>query len=205
MNICCLDMEGVLTPEIWIEFSKKTRTKELSLTTRDLPDYDELMRRRLKILRGKGLKLKDIQRVIAGLRPLAGAKKFLDHLRAKRQVIILSDTYYEFAMPLMEKLGRPSLLCNSLSIDKDGFIADYHLRQKNGKEGAVRALKSIGFEVKAAGDSYNDITMLKAADEGILFNPPAAIAKEFPQFKVTRNYQQLLEVLLDPSASLGMT
>ena len=196
MRICCLDLEGVLVPEIWIEVSEKTKIKELRLTTRDIPDYDVLMKRRLKILRAHGIKLKDIQKVISTIQPLPGAKAFLDELRSKNQVIILSDTYYEFAMPLMKKLGAPSLFCNRLEKDKAGFISNYRLRQKNGKEKAVRGLKKIGFRVHAAGDSYNDITMLKAADKGVLFNPPANIVKEFPKIKVTRNYKELLKALL---------
>ncbi len=192
MVICCLDLEGVLVPEIWIQVSKKTGIRDLRFTTRDIPDYDVLMKRRLKILREHGLKLKDIQKVIRGIRPLPGAKTFLGKLRARHQVVILSDTYEEFAKPLMEKLGYPTLLCNSLKTDKKGFIASYHLRQKNGKEKAAKAFKKIGYTVHAAGDSYNDITMLQAADRGILFNPPPNIVKEFPKFKVTRNYKELL-------------
>lgn len=195
MVLCCLDLEGVLVPEIWIEVSKKTGIKDLRFTTRDIPDYDVLMRRRLKILREHKLKLKDIQNVIRGIQPLPGARAFLDKLRAQHQVIILSDTYEEFARPLMEKLGFPAIFCNCLGTDRKGFIASYHLRQKNGKEKAVAALKKIGFLVRAAGDSYNDITMLKAAHRGILFNPPAKIAKEYPRFKVTRSYGQLFKSL----------
>ena len=194
--IICLDLEGVLVPEIWIKVSEKTKIKELRLTTRDIPDYDALMKRRLKILREHRIKLSLIQKVISTIEPLPGAKAFLDKLRAQRQVIILSDTYYEFAMPLMKKLGRPSLFCNWLSTDKQGFISNYHLRQSNGKEKAVKALQSIGFKVCAAGDSYNDITMLKAADKGVLFNPPGNIVKKFPKFKVTRNYGALFKELI---------
>lgn len=196
MPICCLDLEGVLVPEIWIKVSEKTKIKELRFTTRDIPDYDALMKQRLKILRQHGIKMRDIQKVISTIQPLPGAKAFLDELRSTRQVMILSDTYYEFAMPLMKKLGYPSLFCNWLEADNAGFIFNYCLRQKNGKEKAVRGLKSIGFKVYAAGDSYNDITMLKAADKGILFNPPANIVKEFPQFKITKNYKELLKALL---------
>lgn len=193
--ICCLDMEGVLVPEIWIEVARKTGIKELSLTTRDIPDYDVLMKRRLKILRENKIKLKDIQKVISAMKPLPGAKAFLGKLRAVRQVLILSDTYYEFAMPLMAKLGLPTLWCNDLSVDQKGYIADYHLRQKNGKEKAVLALKQIGFTVTAAGDSYNDLTMLKAAHKGVLFNPPAQIAKNHGHFPITKNYSQLFKAL----------
>ncbi len=191
----CLDMEGVLVPEIWINVAKKTKIKELRLTTRDIPNYDILMKRRLKILRAEGIKLKDIQKVIGAMGPLPGAKQFLDKLRTREQVLILSDTFYEFAMPLMKKLGYPTLFCNWLSVNSKGFISGYRLRQKNGKEKAVRALKSAGFKVFAAGDSYNDITMLKAADRGILFNPPANIKKEFPKFHVAKNYNDLFRLL----------
>ena len=193
--IICLDMEGVLVPEIWIQVARKTKIKELKLTTRDVPDYDVLMKRRLKILKEAGIKLADIQKVIASMKPLPGARKFLDVLRSKRQTIILSDTFYEFAMPLMQKLGHPTLFCNWLETDRAGFIRDYRLRQKDGKTQAVRALRSLGFKVAAAGDSYNDLGMLKAADRGVLFNPPPKIVKEFSQFKVTTNYTALLKAL----------
>lgn len=191
--LCCLDLEGVLVPEIWIQVAEKTKIKELRLTTRDEPDYDKLMKYRLNILRKQGIKLKDIQNVIQKIKPLTGAKEFLNQLRSRYQVIILSDTFYEFAHPLMKQLGFPTLFCNALSTDKQGFIANYHLRQSNGKEKAVLALKSLGFNVRAAGDSYNDITMLKAADLGILFCPPARIVQEYPEFAVAKNYKQLLK------------
>ena len=195
MTICCLDLEGVLVPEIWIEVSKKTKIPGLRLTTRDIPDYDVLMKRRLKILREHRITLKDIQEVIQKIRPLPGAKAFLDELRSRHQAVILSDTFEEFAKPLMRQLGMPSIFCNFLETDKKGFISNYRLRQKNGKEKAVKALRGIGFEVRAAGDSYNDITMLKAADLGILFNPPANITKEFPRLAITRSYSALLSRL----------
>ncbi len=197
MHICCLDLEGVLVPEIWINVAKKTGIKELRLTTRDISDYDVLMRQRLRIIRHENIKLKDIQKVISRLQPLPGAKAFLDELRRTRQVIILSDTFYEFAMPLMEKLGRPTLFCNTLEIDRAGYISDYVLRQDNGKQKAVQALKQLGASVRAAGDSYNDISMLKAADRGILFNAPKNIIKEYPQFKLASNYKALLKALRD--------
>jgi len=193
--ICCLDLEGVLVPEIWIQVARKTKIKALERTTRDEPDYDKLMRYRLEILKANGIKLKDIQHVISKIQPLPGAKEFLKRLQAKHQVIILSDTYYEFAGALLTKLGFPTLFCNWLSVDKRGFISDYHLRQKSGKEKAVRGLKKLGFEIYAAGDSYNDIAMLKVADKGILFNPPEKIIKQFPEFRVTRNYTELLKAL----------
>ncbi len=194
--IVCLDMEGVLVPEIWIQVARKTKIKELKLTTRDIPDYDVLMKRRLKILKDADIKLTDVQKIIASMKPFPGARKFLDTLRAQRQVIVLSDTFYEFAMPLMRKLGFPALFCNWLETDRAGFIKNYRLRQKDGKTQAVRALKSIGFKVAAAGDSYNDIGMLKAADRGVLFNPPSKIVKEFPQFKITCDYRSLSKALL---------
>ncbi len=197
MLVCCLDLEGVLVPEIWIEVAKRTKIRDLRFTTRDIPDYDALMSRRLKILREHRIKLKDIQRVISGIRPLPGAKSFLDKLRTRAQVLILSDTYYEFAMPLIHQLGFPSLWCNGLTVDRAGYIRRYHLRQKNGKEKAVRALKSIGFRVKAVGDSYNDLTMLKAAHQGILFNPPPPIARGRHAFKIAKNYDKLLSLLAD--------
>jgi len=194
--ICCLDLEGVLIPEIWINVAKKTGIKALEITTRDEPDYDKLMRYRLAILEREGIKLRDIQAVIKRMKPLPGAKAFLKKLRSHFQVIILSDTYYEFAGPMMQKLGSPTLFCNWLSTDKKGFIANYHLRQKNGKKEAVSAIKSLGFNVVAAGDSYNDIAMLKTADRGILFRPPPKIVRQFPRFKVTRTYPQLLGAFL---------
>ncbi len=195
MDICCLDLEGVLVPEIWIEVAKKTKIKELKITTREEPDYDKLMKRRIRILRENKILLADVQRVIAGMKPLPGAAAFLDKLREKFQVIILSDTYYEFAMPLMKKLGYPTLFCNSLEAGRDGYFSGYTLRQVNGKEKAVRALKSAGFRVVASGDSYNDLTMLKSADRGVFFNPPSSIAKDHPHFKVARNYAALLKAL----------
>ncbi len=190
--ICCLDLEGVLIPEIWINVAKKTGVKALEITTRDEPDYDKLMRFRLGILKKEGIKLRDIQNVINSMNPLPGAKSFLRQLQEKYQVIILSDTYYEFAGPMMKKLGYPTLFCNWLAVDKKGFIASYHLRQKNGKKQAVKGLKGLGFKVVAAGDSYNDIAMLQAADRGILFRPPAKITEEFPRFPVTQSYPELL-------------
>lgn len=194
--ICCLDLEGVLIPEIWIHVAQRTKIKALEITTRDEPDYDKLMRMRLEILKKEGIRLRDIQDAIERMDPLPGAKKFLKQLHERYQVIILSDTYYEFAGPMMKKLDFPTLFCNSLETDVAGFIAQYHLRQKNGKEQAVRGLKGLGFEVVAAGDSYNDITMLQAADRGILFRPPLKIVGEYPQFPVTHAYSELLAAFL---------
>ena len=200
--LACLDLEGVLIPEIWIAVAEKTGIKKLRLTTRDIPDYDELMRGRLKILDEHNLKLADIQEVIGTLSPLEGAKEFLDWLKSEFQVIILSDTFYQFAGPLMEKLEHPTLFCNELIVNNDGCIADYRLRQPDGKTKAVTALKGLNFQVIAAGDSYNDTGMLKVADAGILFRPPDNVIKEFPQFPVTRTYDEFKEKLADLRTSL---
>ena len=189
--IACLDLEGVLVPEIWINVAERTGIAELRRTTRDEPDYDKLMRRRLEILDQHGLKLADIQSVIAGMGPLEGAPAFLDWLRARFQVIILSDTFDEFARPLMAKLGYPTLFCNSLVVDAEGRVRDYRIRIRDGKRKAVMALKLLNFDVVAAGDSYNDISMLSEADHGILFRPPEKIVGEFPQFRVAHSYDEL--------------
>ena len=194
----CLDLEGILLPEIWIQVARRFDVAALRRTTRDEPDYDKLMRYRLGILRKEGIRLKEIQRVIGRMRPLPGATAFLNRLRAEGPVIILSDTYYEFAGPLMKKLGHPALLCNGLEADRRGFIRAYRIRQKQGKREAVRAIRSLGFHVRAVGDSYNDLGMLKAADRGALFNPPDSIRKRHPEFPVARNYAQLLKALLSP-------
>ncbi len=191
MQVVCLDLEGVLVPEIWIEFSKRTGISEFSRTTRDEPDYDTLMRFRLGLLRTHGLKLADIQETIAGMSPLPGARDFLEELRAQYQVIILSDTFYEFADPLMRQLGRPTLFCHRLDIDADGFVAGYLLRQPDQKRQAVNALRSLNFQVIAAGDSFNDTGMLAAADAGFFIHPPESIAAQFPQFPVNRNFTEL--------------
>lgn len=191
MIIAALDLEGVLVPEIWINVSKKTGIEELKLTTRDIPDYDVLMKRRLKILAEHKLKLPDIQAVIATLTPLEGAKEFLDWLRTEFQVIILSDTFQEFAKPLMRQLGWPTLFCHSLEVAVDGSITNYRLRMKDQKKAAVESFRKMNFNVVAAGDSYNDTTMLKAANQGFLFRPPDNVKKEFPQFPVALDYAQL--------------
>jgi phosphoserine/homoserine phosphotransferase len=200
--MACLDLEGVLVPEIWIAFAEKTGIKELRLTTRDIPDYDQLMKGRLKILDERNLKLSDIQDVIRTIQPLDGAKEFIDWLRAEFQVVILSDTFYEFAGPLMAQLGYPTLFCNFLEIATSGKIVNYHLRQKDGKTKAVQAFKSLNLRAIAAGDSYNDTGMLKAADAGIFFQPPENIVKEFPQFPVTRTYEELRRAFLQARASI---
>jgi len=194
--IACLDLEGVLVPEIWIAFAEKTGIEKLRLTTRDIPDYDVLMRGRLKILEENKLGLPDIEEVIGGIAPLPGAKDFLDWLKTEFQVIILSDTFYQFAGPLMRQLGHPTLFCHRLVVDESGRIADYKLRQADGKTQAVRALKGLNFKTVAAGDSYNDTGMLKEADRGILFRPPDNVIREFPQFPVTRDYEEFKAALL---------
>jgi len=197
--IACLDLEGVLTPEIWINVSERTGIAALRRTTRDEPDYDKLMRYRIGILEEHNLGLPDIQDVIGGMKPLDGAGEFLDWLRSRFQVIILSDTFEEFASPLMAQLGNPALFCNSLVIDERKHIVGHHIRIRDGKRKAVMALKLLNFNVIAAGDSYNDTTMLDEADHGILFRPPDNVAREFPQFPVARTYDELREAFLRAS------
>ncbi|MCC6273130.1 MAG: bifunctional phosphoserine phosphatase/homoserine phosphotransferase ThrH [Deltaproteobacteria bacterium] len=189
--IACLDLEGVLVPEIWINVAEKTGIAELRLTTRDIPDYDVLMKRRLQILEQHHLKLQDIQDVIATMQPLEGAKEFLHWLQSEFQVIILSDTFYQFAAPLMKQLHFPTLFCHYLKVDKAGKIVDYQLRLKDQKRESVKKLRDLNFKIAAAGDSYNDIGMLEEADVGILFCPPEKIVKEYPQFQVTKDYGEL--------------
>jgi phosphoserine/homoserine phosphotransferase len=196
VDIACLDLEGVLFGEIWINFSQQTGIEKLKLTTRDIPDYDALMRQRLQILKENKLGLPDIQAVIDKMEPLDGALDFIDWLRQRFQVVILSDTFYEFAAPLMKKLGYPTLLCHRLEIDQNGFVTDYKLRLPDQKRRAVEAFKNLKFRVIAAGDSYNDTTMLKEAHAGILYCPPANVIEEFPQFPVTWNYNELREAFL---------
>jgi len=189
--IACLDLEGVLVPEIWINVAKATGIDALKRTTRDEPDYDKLMGDRLRILDQHGLKLRDIQAVIAKMGPLDGARDFLNWLRERAQVIILSDTFYQFAAPLMAQLDHPCLFCNSLVVDDQNRVTGYQLRIRDGKRKAVMALKLLNFSVVAAGDSYNDTTMLAEADAGILFCPPDNVIRDFPQFPVTRTYDEL--------------
>jgi phosphoserine/homoserine phosphotransferase len=191
VQIVCLDLEGVLVPEIWIEFAQRTGIPELKRTTRDEPDYDKLMKFRLDLLREHKLGLPDIQKVIGEMGPMAGARAFLDNLRNTYQVIILSDTFYEFAKPLMQQLGLPTLFCHSLEADAGGMLVNYHLRMPNQKQEAVKRFKELNFKVVAAGDSYNDTAMLGEAHGGILFHPPENVIREFPQFPVTRNYGEL--------------
>lgn len=198
-TIVTLDLEGVFTPEIWIAVAETTGIPALRRTTRDEPDYDKLMRFRIAILEEQGITLTDIQEIIAGMGLLPGARDFLDWLRTRTQVIILSDTFYEFAAPLMAQLDHPTLLCNMLEVNERDMITGYQLRIDDGKREAVRALKALNFRVIASGDSYNDMTMLEEADHGILFRPPPNVIADYPQFPVTTEYEKLkhqLETLL---------
>ncbi len=192
MNVVCLDLEGVLVPEIWIEFAKKTGIEELKLTTRDISDYDVLMKKRIAILKENGLKLKDIQNVIAGMRPLEGAAEFAAAVRNETQLIILSDTFTQFAAPLMKQLNFPTIFCNELITDENGTVTDYRLRIKAGKRRSVQALQSVNFSVLAAGDSYNDLSMIQTADAGAFFRPPQSIAAENPRIPVFTEYKEFL-------------
>jgi phosphoserine/homoserine phosphotransferase len=203
MIVACLDLEGVLVPEIWINVAERTGIAELRRTTRDEPDYDKLMRGRLEILDRHGLRLPDIQRVIGEMSPLEGAAEFLDELRSEHPLIILSDTFYQFSAPLMRALGHPTLFANDLEIDGAGRIVGYRLRQRDGKRKAVAALHSLSFQAIAAGDSYNDTTMLAEADAGILFRPPDNVIREFPQFPVTRTYDELRDAFRAALSSLA--
>ena len=191
MIVACLDLEGVLVPEIWINVAERTGIDDLRRTTRDEPDYDVLMKDRLEILARHGLGLPDLQEVIGGMAPLEGAPAFLDWLRERLQVIILSDTFYEFAAPLMRQLGHPTLFCHGLVVDDAGRVVDYRIRLQDQKRRAVRAFHGLNLKVIAAGDSYNDTSMLGEADAGILFRPPDNVIAEFPQFPVTRDYDEL--------------
>ena len=195
MHIVCSDLEGVFVPEIWINVAEKTGIEELRLTTRDISDYDVLMKRRLAILDENGLKIDDIKAAIATMNPLEGAMEFLNWLRSRTQIIVVSDTFEQFARPLMEKLGWPTLFCHTLSIAPDGFITDYVLRQKDAKREAVISLKNLNYRTIGMGDSYNDITMLKEADNGILFNPPDNVKNEYPEFPVTFSYEDLKSII----------
>lgn len=190
MEIICLDLEGVLVPEIWIAFSEKTGIPELRITTREEPDYDKLMKYRMNILREHNLTLKDIQDVIATIRPLEGAREFLDKVREITQVVILSDTFTEFAKPLMRQLGWPTILCNSLIVDEKGMLTGMRLRQQDGKRKAIDGFRSMNFRTFAAGDSYNDLTMIRKADKGCLFRAPANILKEEPDLKLCTTYDE---------------
>ena len=193
MNIVCLDMEGVLVPEIWIAFAEESGIPELKRTTRDEPDYDKLMKYRLGILKERGLGLKEIQAVISKIDPLPGAKEFLDELRSVAQVLILSDTFEQFAAPLLKKLGWPTLFCNTLVVAEDGSIADYKMRVEKSKLATVKALQSIGFETIAAGDSFNDLAMIRASKAGFLFRSTEQIKKDNPDLPAYEDFPEFLD------------
>lgn len=195
MKLICLDLEGVLVPEIWVAFAEASKIPELKKTTRDEPDYDKLMRWRLSVLKEHGLGLKEIQETIASIDPLPGAKEFLDELRSFAQVIIISDTFTEFAQPLMKKLGWPTIFCNSLVVAEDGEITDYKMRVENSKLTTVRALQSIGFETVASGDSYNDLGMILAGKSEFLFRTTEQIKADYPQIPALETYEELLNAL----------
>ena len=199
MEIVCLDLEGVLIPEVWIKFAEKTGIDELRVTTREEPNYDVLMKQRLRILAAHDLGIKEIQEVVSTIEPLPGAVEFMTWLRQHFQVIILSDTYYEFVLPLMLPLGNPTLLCHRLELDDNGKVMNYVLRQSDPKRHAVEAFKSLNFRVMAAGDSYNDTTMLAAADAGFLFHAPANVIAEFPQFPALDTYAELKQAFINAS------
>lgn len=199
MELACLDLEGVLVPEIWIDFAERTGIEALKATTRDIPDYDVLMKQRLQLLNENNLRLQDIQRVIADMSPLEGASEFINWLRQRFQVIILSDTFYEFSSPLMAQLGWPTLFCHKLEVDGQGRVVDYKLRQKNPKQKSVEAFQSLNYRVIAAGDSYNDTTMLGAAEVGILFHAPQNVKDEFPQFEAVDTFLDLKKAFLKAS------
>lgn len=196
MNLICSDLEGVFIPEIWINVAIRTGIEELKLTTRDISDYDVLMKRRLQILDANNLKLKDIMDVISGVDPLEGAVEFVEWLRSNYQLIIVSDTFDQFAQPLMKKMGWPTIFCHTLLVDETGRVTGYKLRQADAKRKTVNALRSLDYRVVAFGDSYNDIGMLQAADQGILFSPPDNVVAEYPEFPVTRNYDELKRLIL---------
>ena len=195
MNIVCLDLEGVLVPEIWVAFAEETGIPELKKTTRDEPDYDKLMKWRLGILKEHGLGLKEIQETIAKIDPMPGAKEFLDELRTFSQVILISDTFTQFAAPLMKKLGWPTIFCNSLEVAENGEITGYRMRVENSKYSTVKALQSIGFETIASGDSHNDLGMIKASKAGFLFKSTEQIKKDNPELEAYETYEQLMEAI----------
>ena len=200
MELACLDLEGVLVPEIWIEFAERTGVDALKATTRDIPNYDTLMKQRLRLLEEHKLGLPQIQEVIAEMQPLEGAIEFLDWLRERFQVIILSDTFYQFSQPLMRQLGWPTLFCNSLTNDETGRVSSYSLRQKDQKRQSILALQGLYYRTIAAGDSYNDISMLHQADAGILFKAPQVVIDEFPHFPTAHNYRELKQEFIKASS-----
>lgn len=195
MKIVCLDLEGVLVPEIWIEFAEQTGIKELARTTRDEPDYDKLMEFRIRILREHGLGLKEIQETIARIEPLPGAREFLDRLREETQLVIVSDTFEQFAMPLMKKLAYPSIFCNRLTVDEKGQISGYEMRCKPSKLITVRKLQEMGFDTIAAGDSFNDLDMIEASSLGILFRTTDQIKRDYPQYPAIETYEEFYQII----------
>jgi phosphoserine/homoserine phosphotransferase len=199
VEIACLDLEGVLVPEIWIAFAEHTGINELRATTRDIPDYDVLMQQRLRLLDKHGYGLPQIQEVIAQLQPLPGAREFVDWLRERFQLIIISDTFYQFAQPLMKQLGYPMLFCHNLEVDEQGHVVDYHIRQRDPKRQTIIALKTLYYRTIAAGDSYNDTGMLAEADAGILFHAPDNVIREFPQFPSVHSYDDLKKEFIKAS------
>lgn len=203
MHVVCLDLEGVLVPEIWICLAEKTGIESLRATTRDVPDYEQLMRQRLDLLDARGLGFAELRQAAGSLEPLDGAREFLDWLRERCQVVILSDTFYELAGTLMRKLGWPTLFCHRLEVDHNGRIAGYRLRQARPKQAAVRALRSLNFPVLAVGDSYNDLDMLAEADAGILFRPPASVVRAAPDYPVTHDYDALKVALVNAGKGIG--
>ncbi|MDX1513218.1 MAG: bifunctional phosphoserine phosphatase/homoserine phosphotransferase ThrH [Gammaproteobacteria bacterium] len=202
MHVVCLDLEGVLVPEIWIGLAEKSGIDSLRATTRDVPDYDKLMRQRLDLLDARGMGFEELRQVAESLEPLAGAREFLEWLRERFQVVILSDTFYELAGALMRKLGSPTLFCHRLEVDENGRITGYRLRQEHPKSAAVQALKSLNFRVVAVGDSYNDLSMLAEADAGVLFRPPENVVRDAPGYPVTHDYPGLKQAILEASAAL---
>ena len=202
MIVVCLDLEGVLAPEMWVEFASQVGIDELKLTTRDEPDYDRLMRRRLQVLERYQVRLPDMQRVISNLGPLPGAREFLSELRSRHQVVILSDTYYEFAWPIMRQLDWPTLFCHRLETDAAERIVGYRLRMKDQKRAAVTAFRDLNFGTIAVGDSYNDTTMLQEAHAGVWYRPPANVTEEYPQFRVTSSYAELLDAIEEAAARI---
>jgi len=199
MEIACLDLEGVLAPEIWVAFAEKTGIEEFKLTTRNIPNYDELMRMRIDLLKKNNLKLADINQVIDTLEPLAGAVEFMTWLRENYQVVILSDTFYQFSKPMMRKLGMPTLLCHKLVIDDNDNVVDYKIRQVNPKRQAILAFKTLYYQTIAVGDSYNDISMLKEADVGILFHAPENVSSQFPELTSVHTYEDLKQEFIKAS------
>ncbi len=191
MKLICSDLESVLAPEMWAEIAKKTEIKELELTTRDIPDFDKLMKRRIGILKKNNLKIQDLKKIVKDSEPLEGAKNFLSWLRSQAQVIILSETFIEFTGSLMKKLDMPTLFCHNFKITNDGTIEDYEIRLENQKQKAVESFKNLNFETIAFGDSYNDVNMIKSADAGFFFQPPKNITQEFPEIPVANNYEEL--------------